>query len=367
MVNQTEISSCAVESPTWGCELEWSDVDRRIDIPKDLGSWEGPRMAGYNMGSELDIVNTQGRWRGIATDPLCITCPVGGEIHTVPSYSIESQFFRILRLMNIFPKLGVACPNHFHIHVRVPGLSTNLDMLKNFFKYLKKNEESLIRCTCGYGEDEVKRISDSRIPDDFKQYFFVGDAKHISAELYEAIEQAESLEEAFVDLQTIKCVEWNPVTGKVGEPVNSHRTAVNMFNLTKGDTIEFRCFRASLNPVEIWSCLAFARAFVENAVAGEAGVTVSEILAQGWYQFPELNFDEELAEGWVNTRHKKGRCGPFKKSFSSEIRIVNDPIEQVGPTSDEDEGYIEIFRICENFRQGRSLEDLQNEFYARPA
>ena len=74
---------------SYGYEIEWSDIDRRVDIPIKLGQWEGPKIAGYYMGSEIDIVNTVGVWKGIGTDPLCIDCKVGGEINVQPSTSPE--------------------------------------------------------------------------------------------------------------------------------------------------------------------------------------------------------------------------------------------------------------------------------------
>ena len=135
---------------SYGCELEWSDVDRRVDIPTELGSWEGPKIAGYYMGSEIDIVNTKGKWKGVGTDPLCMTCQVGGEIHTQPSRFIETQLFRVMRILDLFPVANAACPNHGHIHVGVPGLLQDLELLKNVFRYTRINQENLIAACCGY-------------------------------------------------------------------------------------------------------------------------------------------------------------------------------------------------------------------------
>ena len=331
---------------TFGCELEWSDIDRSIDIPEELGSWEGPKMAGYYMGSEIDIVNTQGKYKGIATDPLCITCPVGGEIHTVPSYTIQSQLCRIMRIMELFPKLGVACPNHGHIHVGIPELKTDLTILKNFFDYLQKNEEDLIRYCCGFNEEEHDRVVMSNLPEWAKKYFIIGDGKHINPDLYKAVSEAGTLEEAFRYIERIPCLDWDCCTGEFYETDGSHRTAVNMFNLTKGNTIEFRIFRASLNPLEIWSTLKITEAFVYEALKGEKGKPFKELLLEGKYQFPKLNFNEFLAESWVSTRHSKGRCGPFKKSFSSADLISEDPALVNDSLDSFSQGLLYILGIC---------------------
>ena len=352
-VKAAECSAVEVPEITYGCELEWSDIDRSIDIPEELGSWEGPKIAGRYMGSEIDIVNTKGMWAGIAVDPLAITCPVGGEIHTVPSPSIQSQFCRILRLMDIFPKIGVACPNHGHIHVGIPALKTNLDALKNFFRYLEKNENYIIANCSGFDEDEHDRVVKADIPEWAKKYFIIGDAKHINLELYKAIEASETIEEAMEWIRKIECYDWDWCTQEFYETNNSHRTAVNMFNLTKGNTIEFRVFRASLNPVEIWSCLTFTEAVVHEALLGEKGLSVPELIQTHRYQFPRLNFDEKLAQSWVESRHRKGRCGPFKKSFSSADIITEDPIISQEEISASDSGIASILAMCTIYVDGR--------------
>ena len=348
---------------TYGCELEWSDIDRRIDVPEDLGSWEGPKMAGHYMGSEIDIVNTQGKWRGVGTDPLCITCPVGGEIHTVPSPDIESQLYRIMRIMELFPKLGVACPNHGHIHVHVPGLKNDLRIIKNFFDYLEQNENDIITACCGFDKNEHDVIQNSDLAKWVKSYLIIGDGKHISPKLYKVIKQANSVEECMKALESIECLDWDCITDEYYETNGSHRTAVNMFNLLKGDTIEFRIFRSSLNPIEIYSCLKFVEVVVHEAVKGKEGRSVKQILEDNTYEFPKLNFDYELAKGWQDTRQTKGRCGPFKKSFSSATIICSDPItRKTEYTLDGFEaGLKAILDICENEWKGHDLSYLRSQ------
>lgn len=358
------------DSFTYGCELEWSDIDRSIDIPKEIGSWEGPKINGFYMGSEIDIVNTQGRWKGHGTDPLCMTCPVGGEIHTVPSPDIDSQLIRIMRIMNLFPKLSVACPNHGHIHVKVPGLKTDLQTLKNFFEYLENNEEDIIRACCGYGREEHDKIVNSDLEQWVKSYLIIGDGKHISPELYKAISEVDTIDQALKVISDIPCVDWDCITNEFTKTTSSHRTAVNMYNLLKGDTIEFRIFRASLNPVEIYSCLDFVRQVVTEAVKGKDGVSVLTILQRYKYEFPKLNFDYDLALGWQNTRQTKGRCGPFKKSFSSATVITTDPITdsianshiKYKELSDQDQGLASILTLCRSSIDGIS----QSYFWNNP-
>jgi len=301
-----------VKNLSFGCELEWSDIDRRVDIPEELGSWEGPKIAGYFMGSEIDIVNTKGEWKGHGTDPLCLECPVGGEIHTQPSNDIDSQMLRVMRIMDLFGTVCVACPNHGHIHVGIPGIRQDLQALKNLFAYTQLNEADLIEKCCGYDTAEACKVRGSHVEDWVKDYLLVGDGKSINPDIYGKVEAAESVAEIIKLLENTPCYDWFWDTGEWNSTENSHRTAFNLFNLTKGGTVEFRIFRATTNPVELYSSLYLAKRYVEEALKGVNGKPVTEILKEGNFKFAKLNFDEGLAEGWQETRQTKGRCGCFK-------------------------------------------------------
>ena len=345
---------------SFGCELEWSDVDRRVDIPKEYGEWEGPKIAGYYMNSEIDIVNTKGQWKGVGTDPLCMTCRVGGEIHTQPSNTIESQVYRVMRILDLFSVANVACPNHGHIHVGVPGILKDLGLLKNVFRYTRANQDDLIRAAAGYEYDEAIQILNSDLADWVKQYLLVGDGKHIKEELFDAVERAESVEEVLEALRTISCEDWEYTHDLTIDTPESHRTAVNLSNLTKGETIEFRIFRATVNPVELYSCLYMSKRFIEEAQKGLDGKPVFEIMEEGNFKFPKLNFDEDLAKGWQNTRQTKGRCGPFKK-FTGVCKISEDDLVSENPKciSPFEEGLQDIMKLIKLDFQGKTIDSVE--------
>lgn len=309
---------------SFGAELEWSDIDRRVDIPEDLGSWEGPKIAGFNLGSELDIVNTKGEWKGVATDPLCVSCPVGGEIHVNPSYTLDSQLVRIMKIMNLFDVVNVACPNHGHIHVGVPGLRDNLELIKNVFAYTEQNELDVLEACCGFSKKEHDDIlNDPTLSDWVKEYLIVGDAKRINPDLYKHVSNSTTIKKVMSWISTCKAVDFDWVTGESILTDNSHRTTINLFNLTKANTIEFRVFRASINPVEIYSTLLFSQRYVEEALKGTKGKPVSEILQEGNFRFPRLNFNSELAQGWQKTRFEKNRSGCLKH-FTGFCEVTED-------------------------------------------
>ena len=334
---------------SFGAELEFSDIDRSVNIPKELGAWEGPKIAGYALGSEIDIVNTKGEWRGIATDPLCLDCPVGGEIHVNPSYTVESQLVRIMRIIDLFPQVGVACPNHGHIHVGIQGIRQDLQAIKNIFEYTQNNQFDVLRACSGYDEQEHDKVQQSDLQDWVKDYLLIGDAKSIRTELFSRVAEAKSLPEVWKALEEVEAVNWDWVTNGIETAHGSHRTSVNLFSLLRGETVEFRVFRASINPVEIYSSLVFCQRYIEEAVKGGYGKPVLEILKEGRYKFAPLNFDEKLAKGWQETRKSKGRSGCLKK-FAG----VSEPTEDclldgriIGVDDTFSEALLSILELCQ--------------------
>lgn len=335
---------------SFGAELEFSDVDRSIDIPKELGAWEGPKIAGYNLGSELDIVNTKGEWRGVATDPLCLDCPVGGEIHVNPSWTIESQLLRIMRIIDLFPQIGVACPNHGHIHVGIQGIRQDLQAIKNLFEYTQNNEFDVLRACSGYGErehdDVVVSCELGKIEHWVQDYLLIGDAKSIHTDLFTKVAEAKSLAEVWKAIEEVEAVNWDWVTGKITAAHGSHRTAVNLYSLLRGETVEFRVFRASINPVEIYSSLVFCQRYIEEALKGKDGKPVAEILKDGQYKFAPLNFDEKLAKGWQETRQTKEKSRCLKK-FAGVSEPSEDSMMLRPDITEFEQSLLDILHLCQ--------------------
>ena len=354
-----------LEQISYGAELELSDVDRSIDIPKELGSWEGPKIAGYNLGSELDIVNTKGKWRGVATDPLCIKCPVGGEIHVNPTYTIDSQMVRIMRIFDLFNQVGVACPNHGHIHVCIPGIKDDFETFKRFCLYCLVQERNVFRLCCGYDEDEREKVLSSELPETVKEYLLYGDAKVNDQTVYDLIQQADSVSEILDVLKNSTVDNYDWYTRDEKPVLGSHRTCINLYNLVKGDTIEFRVFRASINPVEIYSSLKYVELFIKEALSTKENREDAFSLTRSYrFKFAPLNFDEKLAAGWWSTRESKGRCGCLKK-YSGCVEPVED--ELMGLVSKEsldlstyEKGLLAILDLCKIDVAGYTIDDYVN-------
>lgn len=305
-----------------GVELELSDIDRSIDIPVELGRWEGPKLNGYYMGAEIDIVNTLGENWGKGTDPLSEICKVGGEINTQPSYSVDVQLNRILEIINLFPECEAGPVNHTHIHTRVEGLVDDVDMLKRVFEYTQLNEVDVMKACYGWTPEINEAVKGSTIPAWSKEYLHWDGCRRINPNVYKRVAEAQTVEDILNILEEEYCINYCWVDDTVA-PTLSHRTAINLFNLTKGQTVEFRCLRGTKDPYEIFSSLTFVKRYMEEAVKGREGKPVLEILKEANYRFTAFNWDEALIESWTKTRQSKDRGDAYKRYSGTVIPSEN--------------------------------------------
>jgi len=250
---------------SWGLELEFGDVRRDLIIPKELGSWN------Y---TERDIVNQREPYWGIAADPLGIDPPVGGEINTIPTDDYREQIVIFEKLKQFFidhdcPPTA-SCVSNTHVHLRIPGLRNDLFLLKRFFKETYRRQDRFVRKVYGIGPQRHPYIND----DSGRKY---------SEEASMAIMNAKTCPEFFS-----RCV-YNPKKA-------TERYLVNFMSLVKNDTLEFRFFRCTTETKHIEGILSFCNLFVENVV--------NNVPMSYDYDFPKLEYDEELFNSWIKTRKR---------------------------------------------------------------
>lgn len=280
---------------TWGAELEWGDVDRRLTIPEHLGQWE------Y---AETDIVNVNEPYWGRACDPLGIDPPFGGEINTKPTKTWQEQLDRIMEIYQFFIDNGntpTASPvSHFHIHVFVPGLKENIVALKRMISYVKENQHELI-----------KRVHQ------YKEHYLMNDTK--TAKTYLKWDCGRPMPDYMCDNIINLATDFNHFiklhcAGKDGVSMGRpFRYAFNTYCMKHTGTLEFRLFRDTVNREEMAQCLAFAQDFVDAAVNG--GRTVEQIIADGNYKFPPMIFDRDLYLSWENSKYGKERGNKQRQFF----------------------------------------------------
>ena len=279
---------------TWGYEIEWGDIDRRLEIPAHLGKWE------Y---AETDIVNIRDPYKYFACDPLGLEPPFGGEINTRPTKTWQEQVYRIMQIYEFFIESGnqpsASCVNHGHLHVFVPGLKNDIDALKKLTKYIRRNQtETIAACYKFYDGYGMKKLKNATT------YLKFDGGREMPDYMCDNII---NLANNFDDFIRLQCAGKDGVS--MGRPF---RYAINTYCMKHTGTIEFRCFRSSTNKNEIESQFSFAEKFIDAAL--NDGPDVWKILEENSFKFPEFNWDNLEYEGWIKTKYDKSR-GEKKREF----------------------------------------------------
>lgn len=272
---------------TWGYEIEWGDIDRRLTPPEHLGKWE------Y---AETDIVNIHEPFKYIACDPLGTDPYMGGEINTKPTKTWQEQVDRIMELHKFFTDAGnqpsASCVNHGHLHVYVPGLKDDLAALKRLISYIKANQADTIEaCYQFYETGQMKTAKGS------KMYLKYDGGREMPEYMCDNIVNLATDFEHFIKLHA---------AGKDGVSMGRpFRYAINTYCMKHTGTIEFRCFRSTTKRDEMESQFRFAEKFIDAAL--NDGPSVKEILAADNYKFPPFVWDLNEYVGWEKTKWDKER------------------------------------------------------------
>jgi hypothetical protein len=279
---------------TYGMEIEWGDVPRSFEIPKNLGSWE------Y---SERDIINLRDPYKYVCADPLGESPPFGGEINTKPTRTWQEQVNRYFELQQLFQKEGhpptVGVTAHTHIHCRVPGLRDDINSLKKLTKYVKENQAAAIEHVYGFFEhNQMKGAKGS------KMYLKFDGGRPMPDYMSDNIINLATDFDSFIKMHA---------AGKDGVSMGRpFRFAINMYALKHIDTVEFRLFRGTLDRTELESCFRFVEDFLDAAL--NDGPSVNELISENNYKFPPMQWDLAQFIGWNETKHPETR-GKKERTF----------------------------------------------------
>lgn len=280
---------------TYGFEIEWGDVPRNIEIPEHLGSWEA---------SETDILNMREPYAFVAADPLGLSPPVGGEINTKPTKTWQEQVDRVFEIRDYFREKGfeptVCMSTHAHVHIHIPGLADDITALKRLSQYVYDNQMDTVEGVYGYYDDPGMKGAAKGA-----KMYLKYDGGRLMPEYINS--NIQSLANDFDDFIRLHACGKDGVSR--GRPF---RYAINMYSLKHTQTVEFRCFRNTLDRDELESIYSFVEQFMTGALT--TGESVSSILKRNDdLIFPEYKWDKEqwnslVETRWDKSRGKKSRC-----------------------------------------------------------
>lgn len=271
---------------TYGCELEWSDVDKRISIPEELGSWDW---------EDTTIVNSDGH----ANDPKAKNYFFGGEINTKPTDTISEQIKNIGLLSSLLSPKSYYRAN-LHIHVGMEGLTEDLEIQKKLLRYIKDNDEFIYHEMLFRPEPTKEMYPDPNVLKAAKKFHrqqVIWAKKSMASDRVEKCLAATTVRE-FYEGHFL----YSEKHKRIFYHLSSPRAGINLRSLHKNGTVEFRCWPGTTNLDQIEDAMEFCREFMDAALNNPTR-TSREIYESRTWNFPQWQeFIYDLEVGYHDTK-----------------------------------------------------------------
>jgi hypothetical protein len=295
---------------TFGAEYEFGDI-YRTELPHGL-SWNE---------KDYSIVSST----GIANDPKGLVYTRGGEINSVPTKYPEQQLAMFADLVEQHPEAMVNHRTNLHLHIRVPGLSDDLDSLKRLLTYIDKNQVAI------YGA--IEPVPVPRREDFYRVAAFKGAQKRYKRRLvsHQYKVSATRVERALAATTVEQFLAAHAPVQANGKPAwgLTTRAGINLLQLKETDTIEFRHFTCTKNVSELLHCFNWVSNFVPAALDN---APVEELIGAADYRFPTFapyNYDMEV--GYCYTNFDKNS----RKVATQRINALKDLVDIDNCTAEE--------------------------------
>lgn len=270
-----------MKNATYGAEYEFGDV-YLTNLPQGL-SWNR---------KDYSIVSST----GIANDPKGKLYNRGGEINSAPTDNVGEQIAMFQKLLEMHPEAAVNHRTNLHLHVRIPGLSQNVDLLKKLLLYIDVNQRAIYEAIEPVPQP-VK--ADFTLDEEYKgamKRYKRRKVSHQYAVPSDRVKraQAASSVEQFLAAHAPQNKDGSPAWGL------TTRAGINLLQLKETDTIEFRHFTCTKDPQKLASCFVWVAKFIPAALDG---ASLSELLSAYPYKFPEFasyNHDMEIGYQYTN-------------------------------------------------------------------
>lgn len=251
---------------TTGVELEYADIDTRKSLPVCF-KWDT---------KDYSICNSN----GTANDPKKKLNVFGSEVHSIPFMHISELHFAITRIEHTHPEAELNFSTNLHVHIHVPGLSKDLEALKQLEKYYHHHANLMF-----------KKIDPIPVPVrmEFKRERAFEGAwrrykRRIRSHQYMA---SDNCFDRMMNADT--CRDFNlahyPIA-KDGTPMYHlmQREGVNLAHLWKPtETIEFRHFTMTKDKKKLLAALTWPRIYLKAALY--TGETPLELVKKHGFEF----------------------------------------------------------------------------------
>jgi len=273
---------------TYGLELEWSDVDRRMPIPEEYVTWNK---------DDVTIVNSD----GIANDPSLKQTVYGGEINTKPTETIEEQIVATTHLRDLLNPVSLYRAN-LHCHVAVEGLKEDLTLLKQLFQYTQDNQDFIYFEMLPYPAPTKEQWPDK---DDFKLAISFNRQQNYWAKASVPLNRAADIMKATTPKEFYDChFMWNEKLNRRLYHIGIVRAGINVRSIFKHGTTEFRLFAGTTDPEQVRDALEFSKQYMEAALFNPTR-TAKEIYESREWNFPKWQeFRPDLERGYKATKIK---------------------------------------------------------------
>lgn len=272
---------------SYGAELEFVDWPRNEPLPRGMAIDDG----------NYTSVNSN----GVAVDGRGQTYHLGGEILTAPSEDITGPSDQMLALQRRWPEMTHNYRTGLNTHVRVPGLRSDLEKLKQLQRFAHRVLPEILPLIdpillpplkyFGYARKGAMKNYNTRRRDHHTLLTPERLALQMKARTPKEFFEAEVIDET---------------TGRLHWAIRP-RTAVNLRQMLQTDSIEFRHWFMPYTPEELLDTMRWSKYFLEAAFDGS---TVSGLdlvlgfkLKSGRWP-PCLPYDAWLDEGYYYTSPK---------------------------------------------------------------
>lgn len=283
------MSSFDINNWSYGVELEYGNCDRNI---KDL-----PDGAKWNSLDNTCVSST-----GIANDPQGKLYAFGGEINTRPTFSVDEQVEHIAKVNKFLRDNGPApivnYRSNLHIHIRVPGLHTNLPALKKLLTYIHTFQEQAFAIVENIPVPDRNTLAPLEYTWAKKRY----DRRLTSHQHKLPFKRVEAMLAATTPTEF-----WHEHAHKdaKGNPAwfQCPRAGINLRQLfEETNTIEFRHFPGTLKANEMRSAINWCRDFLDLALHHD-DLAPATLLDKNKYTFPQFEqyeFETEQVYQYTN-------------------------------------------------------------------